>query len=204
MPIDLPEQDLDGTPLANEPVTEPRPHAHWWNPVAYALDNDWLLFVFSALILGALGFLNTWDLPIYLGLIMLAYGMGLVMQNGQLDLEVVFRTFILGVGLGILSVLLYIFFYLSFSSQAAGLLPYVFPPTRLPQYLVMFGTFIFLVVCFLLGYLLHQEGDRHELLKSALNWWWRILLICIGVYLVLYAVDCTGAFPTASQHLIVH
>ena len=192
--VDLPEQDLDGTPLANEPVTEPRPHAHWWNPVAYALDNDWLLFVFSALILGALGFLNTWDLPIYLGLIMLAYGMGLVMQNGKLDLEVVFRTFILGVGLGILSVLLYLFFYLSFSSQAAGLLPYVFPPTRLPQYLVMFGTFIFLVVCFLLGYLLHQEGDRHELLKSALNWWWRILLICIGVYLVIMLLIALALF----------
>ena len=88
-------------------------------------------------------------------------------------------------GLGILSVLLYIFFYLSFSSQASGILPYVFPPTRLPQYLVMFGTFIFLVVCFLVGYLRHQEEDRHQLIKSALTWWWRILVICIVVYLLI-------------------
>ena len=182
---DLPEQNLDGTPAADEPISEPRPQAHWWNPVAYALDNDWLLFVFSALILGALGFLNTWDLPIYLGLIMLAYGMGLVMQNGHLDLKVVFRTLVLGIGLGILSVLLYIFFFLGFSSQAAGLLPYVFPPTRLPQYLVMFGTFIFLVVCFLVGYLHHQEGNWRQLLKSTLNWWWRILAICAGVYVLI-------------------
>jgi YYY domain-containing protein len=182
---DLPESDASVIQSGNESGNDHRNQAHWWNLVAYALDNDWLLFVFSALILGSLGFLNTWDLPIYLGLVMLAYGVGLVMVNGHVNLDIVFRTFILGVGLGLLSILLYIFFYLSFSSQAAGILPYVFPPTRLPQYLVMFGTFIFLVVSFLVGYLLHQEEDRHQLLKSALNWWWRILAICAGVYLLL-------------------
>jgi YYY domain-containing protein len=180
----LPESDSSNSPAADGTGSGYH-RAHWWNPVAFALDNDWLLFVFSALILGSLGFLNTWDLPIYLGLVMLAYGVGLVMVNGHMDLEAVLRTFILGVGLGILSVILYIFFYLSFSSQAAGILPYVFPPTRLPQYLVMFGTFIFLVVCFLVGYLRHQDGERHQLLKSAFTWWWRILAICIGVYLLI-------------------
>jgi YYY domain-containing protein len=181
----LPERDSSSGPEVNVPGTKRRPSVHWWNPVAFALDNDWLLFVFSALILGSLGFLNTWDLPIYLGLIMLAYGVGLVMVKGHVDWDTVFLTFILGVGLGILSVLLYIFFYLSFSSQASGILPYVFPPTRLPQYLVMFGTFIFLVVCFLVGYLRHQEEDWHQLLKSALTWWWRILAICIVIYLLI-------------------
>jgi YYY domain-containing protein len=181
----LPESGSISSPASHETGIEQHHQAHWWNPVAYALDNDWLLFVFSALILGSLGFLNTWDMPIYLGLTMLAYGVGLVMVNGHLDLDAVFRTVILGVGLGILSVVLYIFFYLSFSSQAAGILPYVFPPTRLPQYLVMFGTFIFLVVCFLVGYLRHQEEDRNQLLKSALNWWWRILAISVGIYILL-------------------
>jgi uncharacterized membrane protein len=95
------------------------------------------------------------------------------------------RAVVLGLGLGILSGLLYIFFYLSFSSQAAGILPYVFPPTRLPQYLVMFGTFVFLVACFLLIYLRKQSGEGAGVYKSALNWWWRILLICIGLYLMI-------------------
>jgi YYY domain-containing protein len=152
---------------------------HWWNPVAFTLDNDWLLFIFSALILGALGFLNTWDLPIYLGLVVLAYGLGLVLVRGRLDREVVARSAVLGLGLGILSGLLYIFFYLSFSSQAAGILPFVFPPTRLPQYLVMFGTLIFLVASFLVVYLHHQGAWR-----SFFTWWLRILLVCIAVYLV--------------------
>jgi YYY domain-containing protein len=176
---------------ANDPEaggSEPQHQAHWWNPVAFSLDNDWLLFVFSALILGALGFLNTWDLPIYVGLVMLAYGMGLAMLKGRVDREIIARTVVLGLGLGILSGVLYIFFYLSFSSQASGILPYVFPPTRLPQYLVMFGTFIFLVVCFLVGYLLQPKATRGQLLKSALTWWWRILLIFIGLYLVIMLV----------------
>jgi YYY domain-containing protein len=180
----LPEDDSRDPQVVDDSGRE-HPQAHWWNPVAYALDNDWLLFVFSGLILGSLGFLNTWDLPIYLGLVMLAYGVGLVMVNGHVDLDAVFRTFILGIGLGILSIVLYIFFYLSFSSQAAGILPYVFPPTRLSQYLVMFGTFIFLVGCFLVGYLRHQEQNWRQLLKSAFYWWWRILVICVGVYLLI-------------------
>ena len=91
----------------------------------------------------------------------------------------------MGLGLGILSVLLYFFFYLSFSSQAAGVLPYVFPPTRLPQYLVMFGTFIFLIGCFLVAYLRQPADARGQRLKSAFTWWWRILLICIVVYLFI-------------------
>ena len=168
----------------SEPVSSP----HWWNPVAFALDNDWLLFIFSALILGSLGFLNTWDLPIYLGLVVLAYGMGLVIAKGWLDRETVFRSISLGLGLGFLSGLLYIFFYLSFSSQAAGVLPYVFPPTRLPQYLVMFGTFIFLIGCFLVAYIRQPGEQRGQLLKSAFTWWWRILLVCIGLYLFIILV----------------
>jgi YYY domain-containing protein len=174
--------------VIKEAGSEPPSSTQWWNPVAFALDNDWLLFIFSALILGALGFLNTWDLPIYLGLVVLAYGLGSVMVKGRLDRDIMTRSISLGLGLGVLSGLLYIFFYLSFSSQAAGLLPYVFPPTRLPQYLVMFGTFIFLVACFLLIFLIKQRKEYGSVMKLALTWWWRILLICAGLYIVILLV----------------
>jgi YYY domain-containing protein len=182
---DLSEGGQESSMAIESSASRTQSKPQWWNPVAYALDNDWLLFTFSALILGALGFLNTWDLPIYLGLVMLAYGLGLVLVKGHIDRDIISRAVVLGLGLGILSVLLYFFFYLSFSSQASGILPYVFPPTRLPQYLVMFGTFIFLIVCFLAGFIRHQGEQRGRLLKSALTWWWRILLICIGLYLLI-------------------
>jgi len=177
---------------AHAPVDEaerqPISHQPWWNPVAFALDHDWLLFVFSALILGSLGFLNTWDLPIYLGVVVLAYGLAQALVKGRLDRETVARSAVLGLGLGILSGVLYIFFYFSFSSQASGILPYVFPPTRLPQYLVMFGTFIFLLGCFLAISLHKQGADRARQWKSALVWWLRILLICAGLFLAILVV----------------
>jgi YYY domain-containing protein len=182
------------SPVIEVAASESQSRPPWWNPVAFAFDDDWLLFIFSALILGALGFLNTWDLPIYLGLVMLVYGLGLVMVKGRLDRDIIVRTVVLGLGLGILSGLLYTFFYLSFSSQAAGILPYVFPPTRLPQYLVMFGSFIFLIVCFLISYLRQPGEQRRRLLKSALTWWWRILLICIGLYLLIMLLIAIALF----------
>ncbi len=172
----------------------PRQGGSWWNPVAFALDKDWLLFIFSALILGALGFLNTWDLPIYLGLVVLAYGLGEALAKARVERAIILRSIVLGVGLGILSVVLYIFFYLSFSSQASGILPYVFPPTRLPQYLVMFGTFLFLLACFLLVYLGKQGPGRWSWLRSALAWWWRILVICIGAYLLIMLMIALALF----------
>jgi YYY domain-containing protein len=180
-----PEQSQDQKSTIEGADPEPQSKPHWWNPVAFSLDNDWLLFIFSALILGALGFLNTWDLPIYLGLVVLAYGLGSVMVKGRVDRDTIIRSVIFGLGLGILSGLLYSFFYLSFSSQASGILPYVFPPTRLPQYLIMFGTFIFFVACFLLVYLNKQSREDGRRLKSVLTWWWRILLVCIGFYIVI-------------------
>lgn len=187
-------RQMNNVPYPVEAGSQSVSRSRWWNPVAFSLDNDWLLFVFSALILGALGFLNTWDLPIYLGLLVLAYGLGLALANARLDREIVFRSVVLGLGLGILSVLLYVYFYLSFSSQASGILPYVFSPTRLPQYLVMFGTFIFLLVCFLFVYLSKQGEGRWVWLKSALTWWGIILLICIGLYLLIMLLIALALF----------
>jgi len=144
-------------------------------------DGDWLLFILSALLLGALGFLNTWDMPIYIGLVMLAYGVGRALRLGRLDWQVVLRSLVFGVGLGVASILLYAFFYISFRSQAGGILPYILPPTRLVQYLTMFGVFIFLAACFLVAALPRQSW------KSVLAWWLRILGICVGFFALILA-----------------
>ncbi len=165
--------------------------ARWWNPVRFSLDGDWALFFFSALLIGALGFLNTWDMPIYLVLAALAYGLGEAMRTGKIGRETLLRTLVLTVGLGIASILLYLFFYISFSSQARGFLPYLLAPTRLPQYLVMFGPFIFLLVSFLSAYIVQQGGVR-----LMLRWWLRVLLICAGVFLLLLLIAAAAALVT--------
>lgn len=119
-----------------------------WVAAAWARRADGGLLLFCGVTLGGLAFLNTWDFPVYLALIVLADALGRWRAPAFSLQKLLLRSLGLGAGLGILSILLYIFFYLGFSSQAGGVLPYIFPPTRLPQYLVMFGPFVFFLAIF--------------------------------------------------------
>ena len=106
--------------------------------------------VLYALCLGGLGFLNTWDFPIYLFVVVMAYALRRYGRYGGLSGEFVGDVVRRAVALGGLGLLLYLPFYIGFQSQAGGLLPNLFWVTKLNQYLVMFGLFIFVIACFLL------------------------------------------------------
>ncbi len=141
-----------------------------WNPVAFALNGDWALFTAYALGLGSLGFLNTWDFPIYVGLTVLAYAVGQYAGSHQSPTEVLKRAVGLGIGLILGGVLAYLPFYIGFSSQAGGIVPYLLPPTRLPQYLVMFGPFVFVAASFLLTRLLTAKDRASVWISVARSW----------------------------------
>ncbi|MBE7467784.1 MAG: hypothetical protein HS114_01415 [Anaerolineales bacterium] len=155
-------------------------HPISWNLIMTCLHGDWSIFVFYSLILGSLGFLNTWDFPIYLSLVVLAYGIGNYAATKQASWQLLYKMVILGAGLASIAILLYLFFYITFSSQAQGILPYVLPPTRLPQYLIMFGPFIFIVTCFLLTHLLGQAKQRGW--KILLQWWGWVALASFTIF----------------------
>ncbi len=159
-------------------------HASWWNPVATCLNGDWPLFLLCALIVGALGFLNAWDFPIYLALTVLAYGAGHYIATGRVSGNLIHRMATLGIGLLLAGVLLYLPFYISFQSQARGILPYILPPTRLPQYLVMFGPFVFIVTWFLIAQLstLARQEIRGNFVRSAVQWWGLVILAPFAVF----------------------
>ncbi|MGD8997154.1 MAG: DUF2298 domain-containing protein [Anaerolineae bacterium] len=142
----------------------------YWNPAVYCLGGDWALFGFYALALGALGFLNTWDLPIYLGLAVLAYGAGRYTGTNETVGEVLRKMVVLGVSLTLASVLLYLPFYVGFSSQAGGILPYLLPPTRLVQYFVMFGLFLFVAAWFLATHILTRADIASTWRALARSW----------------------------------
>lgn len=180
-------QNKDALTAANDPATDEggKPAKPWWNPVGLALDNDWGLFLLSGLIIGALGFLNTWDMPIYWGVALLAYGLGGAMAQGRIGRELLIQTASLGAGLAAASGLFYIFFYMSFDSQASGILPYIFPPTRLPQYLTMFGVFIFVIICFSGAYLAWQAKRQEGLLRLAARWWLQFVLLGTTAFLAI-------------------
>jgi len=177
----------------------------WWNPIHTAFHGDWFNFFLYALSIGSLGFLNTWDMPIYLGLVVLTYGVGLYAIQRRLDWFLVWRVLALGIGFSISAIALYFFFYTSFSSQAGGILPFVFPPTRLPQYLVMFGVFIFILAGFLFANLVKQREESHGegLLRTLLIWWGWVILASAGIFvLILLVVSLTSVGQILIQEVL--
>lgn len=116
------------------------------------------------LALGALGFLNTWDFPIYVGLATLAMGTGLALRDG-LTWGTVGRALAAGVWFGFLGWLLYLPFYMGFQSQLGGILPNLLFPSRFSQFFVMFGLFLVVAAFFLA---LSSRGQGRAVLRGAL------------------------------------
>ena len=168
----------------------------WWNPVWTAFKGSWLDFGFYALALGALGFLNTWDMPVYIVLVTLAFGVGSALRNGALNWAIVRQAFALALGLLVAGLGLYSLFFAAFRSQAGEVLPYVFPPTRLPQYLVMFGPFVFIILVFLIGLTLRngQQNPSTRLLKSSLRAWIVVIGICLAFFALLLGAILASGF----------
>jgi YYY domain-containing protein len=137
-------------------------------------------FALTAIVLGGLSFLNTWDFPIYLFLIIVAFAMGLGLTWGWKALVPAWwRLGLLAVGLAVLSVALYFPFYLTFQSQAGGILPNVIWPTRFQQTIVFFGPPLIGVTIYLAW--LVARGRRSLDRRAALVAGGGIMLVLVGV-----------------------
>lgn len=104
--------------------------------------------------MGSLIFLNTWDLPAYWLLLVLSM-LTLVWRNlgavselgmGRRWQQTAVAATLVAVGLLLGSWLLYYPYLLTAQSQASGILPNFFNPTRFPQFLLMFGFALFAVL----------------------------------------------------------
>lgn len=118
-------------------------------------------FLLASVLLGSLAFLNTWDFPIYVALVAGAYSLGRVSEGG-------WRWSLLGdflrlaLMVGIAGVILYLPFYVGFSSQAGGILPSMIFFTRGTQFWVMFATLLIPILVYLGYRLAHAEGNRAD------------------------------------------
>lgn len=105
--------------------------------------------VVYSVLAGSLIFLNTWDAPVALGLIVAAEALRRRHANqGRWDVEDfwyigAFAVTLLGVAL-----LVYLPFLISFSSQLGGLLPNIWHPTRFRQIFLTFGALVPLIGLF--------------------------------------------------------
>ncbi|MEJ5224220.1 MAG: DUF2298 domain-containing protein, partial [Anaerolineales bacterium] len=113
-------------------------------------------FAVMAMALGGMAFLNTWDFPIYAALLGGAFVLWRVRQHGWgwARGEELLRF---ALPLGVLSIVLYLPFYIGFASQAGGLLPNLVAPTRGAHLWVMFAT-LFVPLFASLAYLWRGEG----------------------------------------------
>ena len=111
-------------------------------------------FFLCALMLGALAFLNTWDVLIGGALILFSYILAQVREQvaeGEAGWtwERLEDLFTLGVPLLIAAYVLYLPFFMGFDSQAGGILPAFMYPTRGAQLWVMWGTLFAPILAFL-------------------------------------------------------
>ncbi len=115
-------------------------------------------FLFCALVIGGLAFLNTWDILVAATLIVAAYVFWRANEDGW-RWDRIEDLILLGLPLGILSIVLYLPFYLGFSSQAGGLLPNFMYPTRGVHLWVMWGTLLLPIF----AYLIHISSGVQQL-----------------------------------------
>jgi YYY domain-containing protein len=122
-------------------------------------------FWLAALALGGMAFLNTWDWPIYVAFFAGAYVLHSALQRGW-RWERLAEFASLGIALGLSGLILYLPFFISFSSQAGGLLPSTVYLTRGSHLWVMFAPLLVPLFIFAI-YLMSRFGNR-DLLKRGL------------------------------------
>ncbi|MGQ9493485.1 MAG: DUF2298 domain-containing protein [Anaerolineae bacterium] len=151
--------------------------------------------------LGALGFLNTWDFPIHLVVVVGAFFIG---QRIHQSAQWLLSTMTFGLSLIVPAALLYLPFYLGFQSQAGGVLPVLFNVTRAHQYLLMFGLFVFVIgTLVLLQVVRTVRGlpveERRTFPFDFLNW---LLWLVVGsLLLIVLAVLSVMLTPAGKQFL---
>ncbi len=117
------------------------------------------LWLLSAVILGGLSFLNTWDVLIYLFVVAGAFFLARWRDNGWHP-RIITQTIITSLFCCCLPIiLLYLPFYVGFRSQAGApyLLPQLMRPTRLVQYLVIFGMPLWVITILLIAQAARQR-----------------------------------------------
>jgi YYY domain-containing protein len=168
----------------------------WIDEVIGFFSLGWVGYLLYALCLGALAFLNTWDFPIYVFLVMLSLAASLAWQENGWSWSILGRALLAGLGLGLLGGVLYLPFYIGFQSQAGGILPNFLFPTRLAQLLVMFGSL--LVPIFFLLLALSRDTAHIVFRRTLALLPWTVLIPVLFLLLTL----AVGLWTPFGQDLV--
>ncbi len=155
-----------------------------WGQAADLVRPPVTSFSGSALILGALGLLDTWDLQIYGAVVVAAVLAGWVTRAGGWRVRQGWRRPLVNIGgLAALSLAVYMPFRLAFRSQPGELLPNVIYPTRLQQIVVMFGPVLALALLTLAVVVWRTRRRFAWRVASAVTGWGIVALIGLALAL---------------------
>lgn len=124
---------------------------------------SWQDFLVGAILFGSLGFLNLWDFPWYVVVFAGAHLLKQARREGW-GWTRLLEAGVLVIAFGVAGVVVFLPFYLSFSSQAGGIVPNVINPTRGIHLWIMFGT-LFVPLFAFLGVQAFHKG-RAAVLKG--------------------------------------
>ncbi|MDO8673006.1 MAG: DUF2298 domain-containing protein [Dehalococcoidia bacterium] len=113
------------------------------------LRRHWPTLGMASIILGSLGFLNSWDFPTQTLLFLASASVGMFLVRRTIGLELVLTVAALCVVVGLGGVVLYLPFYVGFQSQASGVLPVLGPGTQFVHFAIIWGLFLTVLVTFL-------------------------------------------------------
>jgi uncharacterized membrane protein len=147
--------------------------------VGITLEFNTPTFLLSAICLGGLSFLNTWDFPFYLALFAGVYAL-LRSRDESAGIRNGIGEFVkMGFVMGIAGILSYLPFYLGFSSQAGGILPNMVYPTRGAHLWVMFAIQLIPIFAFLFYRWTSGSG----------SWRWQGFALTVGLGLLLWLLS---------------
>ncbi len=144
------------------------------------------VFLLGAVCLGGLAFLNTWDFPFYVALFAGAFALVRMRQVGTGWGVGISEFFRLTVALVVTGIILYLPFYIGFSSQAGGVLPNLVYPTRGTHLWVMFAPLLLPLFAFLYFRWMHSSGlgfwkGGALALSLTLLLWLLSILLTVGI-----------------------
>ena len=155
------------------------------NVVLINQKPDLVRILLYGVCVGALVFLNTWDAPIYIMLIVGADALRrLRVNNGKLMIDDWLRLFGLGASLVAVMIIAYFPFLVGFRSQLGGILPNLVHPTQTQHLFLVLGPFFLLLPIFLITEIRRAGHDRR------MNWRlaWQSAGVIFGILLIALIV----------------
>jgi len=144
---------------------------------------------FIAFLFGSLFLLNAWDILTYLFVLVCAFAVRRFFSRPRFDLEWIRQSAVFGATALVLSLVLYWPFYVTFRSQASGLVGIVRLHSHLGEFLIFWGLFLFLAASLVIAELVFEisplTGRVHRHAGPA---WTRSPLVWAGVAVI--AVGC--------------